>query len=137
VNALKYLPWRSLFLSSLAGIATVKAADLIAERIVNFLDSLDNTSVLIGFLLSRSGLMLFYACAGLAVGSLGVFFLERFERNSRIYSSTLWALVLCLLISLLLVEHLGIPGLSLVEIDYIHVLSIIVGVFWRGKRYWR
>ncbi len=134
MNSLKYLPWRSLFLSSLVGIAIVKAADLIVDKIVNRLDS---TSVLIRFLLTPSGFTLICACAGLAAGSLGVIFLERFERSSPIYSSTLWALVLCTLISLWLVQHLGIAGLSLIGIDYVHVIGIIVGVFWRGKRYWR
>jgi hypothetical protein len=134
MNSLKYLPWRSLFLSSLAGIAIVKAADWIADRIVN---RQDNTFVLMKLLLTRSGFTLLYICAGLAVGSLGVIFLERFERNSPIYSATLWALVLCLLIGLTLVRHLGLAGLSLGEVHYIHAIGIIAGVFWRGKRYWR
>jgi hypothetical protein len=132
MNSLKYLPWRSLFLSSLVGIAIVKAADLMANSIINHLDS-----TLIRLLLTRSGFTLIYACTGLAAGSLGVIFLERFERNSPIYSSTLWALVLCLLISLGLFQHLGLEGLSLVEIHYIHAIGIVVGVFWRGQRYWR
>ncbi|WP_404784277.1 hypothetical protein [Altericista sp. CCNU0014] len=134
MNSLKYLPWRSLFLASLLGVVAVKIADAIAGSAVNRLDS---HSALIGLLLTRSGFTLIYACAGLAVGSLGVFFLERFERGSSIYSSTLWALVLCLLVGLWLFQHLDIAGLSLVEIHYIHILGTIVGVFWRGKRYWR
>ncbi len=134
VNALKYLPWRSLTLAALLSVIVVKAADLWIGRI---LGQLDNTSVLMKFLLTPTGSTLLFFCVGLAIGSLGVLFLEKFEVRQAIDSSSLWALVLCILISLWLIVQLNIEGLSLGEVHYTHTIGIVVGVFWKGRYYRR
>lgn len=134
VNALKYLPWRSLTLAALLSVIVVKATDLWIERI---LGQLDNTSLLMKFLLTRTGFTLLFFGVGLAIGSLGVLFLEKFEVRRAIDSSSLWALVLCILISLWLVVQLNIGGLSLGEVHYTQTIGIVVGVFWKGRYYRR
>jgi hypothetical protein len=134
VNALKYLPWKSLTLAAFLSVVVVKAADLWVGRL---LGQLDSTSVLMKFLLTRTGFTVLFFCAGLAVGSLGVLFLEKFEAHRAIYSSSLWALVLCLLISLWLIVQLNIEGLSLGAVHYTHTIGIVVGVFWKGRHYRR
>jgi hypothetical protein len=132
VNALKYLPWRSLILAALFSVIVVKATDLWIGRI---LGQLNNTSLLMKFLLTRTGFTLLFFCAGLAIGSLGVLFLEKFGEHRAIDSASLWALVLCLLIGLWLILQLNIEGLSLVEVHYTHTIGIVVGVFWKGRYY--
>lgn len=134
MNALKYLPWRSLSLAALLSVIVIKAADLWIGRI---LGQLDRTSVLIKFLLTPTGATLLFFCVGLAMGSLGVAFLEKFELHRTINSSSLWALALCILISFWLIVQLNIEGLSLGGVHYTHTIGIIVGVFWKGRHYKR
>lgn len=117
MNALKYLPWRSLTLAAILSVIVVKAADLWLVRI---LGQLGNTSVLMKFLLTPTGSTLLFFCVGLAIGSLGVLFLEKFEARRAIDSSSLWALVLCILISLWVIGQLNVGGLSLGEVNYTH-----------------
>lgn len=130
MNSLKYLPWRSLFLAAFLSVTVVKAADLMLGWTLSHLSSAE---VLIKLLLTKPGFTLMYLCAGLAIGSLGVIFFKQLGNDSALYSSTLWALGGCLLISLWLVLHLDVGGLSLVKIHYIHTIGIIVGVFWKGQ----
>lgn len=134
MNALKYLPWRSLTLAALLSVVVVKATDLWIGRL---LGQLGNTSLLMKFLLTPTGSTLLFFCVGLAIGSLGVAFLEKFEVRQAIDSSSLWALVLCILVSLWLVVQLNIEGLSLSEVHYTHTIGIAVGVFWKGRYYRR
>lgn len=134
MNALKYLPWRSLTLSALLSVIVIKASDLWIGRL---LGQLDNTSLLLKFLLTRTGFTLLFFCAGLAMGSLGVLLLEKFEAHRAIDSANLWALVLCILISLWLIMQLNIKGLGLGEVHYTHTIGIVVGVFWKGRHYRR
>jgi hypothetical protein len=133
VNALKYLPWRSLTLAALLSVIVVKATDL---WIGQLLGQLGSTSLLLmKFLLTPTGSTLLFLCGGLAIGSLGVACLEKFEARRAINSSSLWALVLCILISLWLVVQLNVKGLSLGEVNYTHTMGVVVGVFWKGRYY--
>ena len=132
MNALKYLPWRSLILSAILSVIVIKATDLWVGRI---LGQLGNTALLMKFLLTPTGSTLLFFCIGLAIGSLGVLFLEKVEAHRAINSSSLWALVLCILISLWLVVQLKIGGLSLGTVSYTHTIGIVVGVFWKGRYY--
>jgi hypothetical protein len=133
VNALKYLPWRSLTLAALLSVIVVKATDL---WIGQLLGQLGSTSLLLmKFLLTPTGSTLLFFCGGLAIGSLGVVCLEKFEARRAINSSSLWALVLCILISLWIVVQVNVKGLSLGEVNYTHTMGIVVGVFWKGRYY--
>lgn len=134
MNTLKYLPWRSLFLASILAVVVMKAIDLLAARSVLHLG---NSSALAQLLITPAGYILLFVCGGLALGGLGVSFLERLAANGPIYASTLWALVLCLLISAAIATYFPIDGLGLAGLSQPHAMTIIVGVFWRGKPYWR
>jgi hypothetical protein len=134
VNTFKQLPWGSLCLSSLLAVVVVRGIDFFLMR---GLPHLDKTSALGQLLVTPAGYMLLLLCGGLAMGGLGVAFLERMERISPIYVSTLWGLVLCLFISLWLVNLLPMGGLGLSMLTQLHLPVIVVGVFWRGKPYWR
>jgi hypothetical protein len=130
VNSLKYRPWRSLVFAALLSSLVVKMTDLILGQILNHFIGAE---LWMKFLLTKPGFTLLSVCSGLAIGSLGVVFLEQFENDRMFYSSTLWILVGCILISLWLILRLDIGGLSLVKIHYISTVGIIVGVFWKGR----
>ena len=133
MNSLKYLPWRSLFLVAILAVITMKAIDLMLWKSFSSAES----SGFAELLSTKIGNLLFLFCEGLAVGGFGVLYLERVGRVGPIYTSTLWALVLCLFLCLWLGTYIPIAGLGLVDISQLHVMSLILGVFWRGRAYWR
>jgi hypothetical protein len=74
--------------------------------------------------------------AAMGVGALAVYFLERFHRQVFINSATLWALVPCLALVLFLKSLLPVPGL-IVQLNYLQLMGIIVGIFWKGRSHWQ
>jgi hypothetical protein len=133
VNSLKYLPWRSLFWVAILAVITMKAIDFVLWKSFGYAES----SGFVELLSTKTGNLLFLFCEGLAVGGFGVLYLERVGRVGPIYTSTLWALVLCLFLCLWLGTYIPIAGLGLVDISQLHVMSMLLGVFWRGRPYWR
>lgn len=131
-SRLKYLPWRSLL--QVAGLTTliVAALELFLAWAMTQSDSL-----LRAFRLMYSpplGILILFGFA-LAMGVLAVYICERWNRII-LNASTLWALAFCLLLGLFLKSLLPIPAL-LVELSQISFIAIVVGVFWKGRPYWR
>lgn len=133
LRRLKFLPWRSLF--SLSGLITL---------IIIVLDVLLTIGYNRSLAISR-GLSLLYTpplgilvnCAtAVGVGALAVYLLEKFYPQVSINTSTLWALVLCLIVCLLVKSLIPLPEL-LISFDEIRLMGIVVGVFWKGRPYWR
>ena len=77
------------------------------------------------------------AMVGLGIGGLAVFLLETFCTQLVIHASTLWALILCLLLGLWLKSFLYLPGLFVVGLSQSVLVGLVLGVFWKGRRYWR
>ncbi|MDJ0553167.1 MAG: peptide chain release factor 1 [Microcoleaceae cyanobacterium MO_207.B10] len=75
---------------------------------------------------------------GVAVGmgALAVYLLEWWQKNWLLNNSSLWALVLCLFIGLLLKSLLPVPALF-VSASRPSLICIAIGVFWKGRPYWR
>ncbi len=132
MNSLKYLPWRSLSLAAILAVATMKVIDFVLGKSL-----LNSASAFTELLLTPAGSLVVYLCEGLAIGGLGVLYLERVGRTGPIYAAVLWALAFCLFLSLVLATYINIPGFGLQEVTQYQVMSIIVGVFWRGRPYWR
>jgi hypothetical protein len=132
VNSLKYLPWRSLCWVAILAVITLKVVDFVLGQSLLY-----PGSAFLNLLITPAGSMLLLLCEGLALGACGVLYLERWGRTGPIYASVLWALAFCLLISLWLASYLPISGLGLEKISEYQVMSLIVGVFLRGRSYWR
>ncbi len=66
---------------------------------------------------------------------LAVIILEWY-RQVIINVSVLWALILCLALALVVKSLLPLPAV-LVGLDEIQLITIVVGVFWKGRPYWR
>jgi hypothetical protein len=132
LRRLQYLPWRSLL--------QISGLTLILVTLVEFLLSLGTLhSPLIRNTLSLLfapplGIVIFMAAA-VGVGALAVYLLERFYAQVLINTASLWALIPCLLLFLFIKSLLPIPGL--VNLTYPQLFGIIVGVFWKGRPYWR
>ncbi|NJL20421.1 MAG: hypothetical protein HC895_05705 [Leptolyngbyaceae cyanobacterium SM1_3_5] len=59
--------------------------------------------------------------------------MEYFHRHIFLNVGVLWALVLCVMLSLLL-KSLLLPTLLSGQLA---LVGIALGVFWKGRRYWR
>jgi hypothetical protein len=134
MNAFKQLPWGSLFLAAILAVTIVKAIDYVAIQSILLLKT---DAALYRLLATPAGGLVLFGCGGLAIGGLGVLCLERVGRLRIIQNNILWALVLCLLISLWLLSKLPVDGLGLVAFSQIHMLGVLLGVFWQGRAYWR
>lgn len=133
LRSFKFLPWQSLF--QVSALTTL---------IVAFLE------VILGFGYAQSDLVrrslsLIYArplgiftviAIAIGVGVLAVYLLERFYKQVLINRDSLWALVFCLFLLLVVKSGLPIPAF-LIKMDVAPLVGIIVGVFWKSRRYWR
>ncbi len=132
LRQLKFLPWRSLFLVALLTLAIASLVDgllawgsqvaLIARALRFFF--LPNWALLVS------------AVVGLGIGALAVLLLERlFSGRVLMHTSTLWALVLCLVVCLWGQSLLPLPRI-LVSLNEAQAIGIVVGLFWKGRPYW-
>lgn len=132
-QSLKQLPWRSLL--QVAAVATVALAALdftlfwVAVGSASFRHSLE---------------LLFAPPLGLAIalsiavgfGAFGVLLGEQWYAPSFFNRSTLWALVFCLLLGVGVKSLLPLPSL-LLALSRLSLIGISLGVFWKGRPYWR
>ena len=75
--------------------------------------------------------------APVGIGALAVAVLERWFRQVMITNSTLWALVPCVALWLLLKSFVPLPTALVPDISVISLVGVVVGVFWKGRPYWR
>ena len=133
LRRLKFLPWRSLL--------QVSALTALIVVVLEFLLVLgySQSSVIrraLSILFSPSlGLLITFAAA-VGVGAMAVYLLERFEKQVIISTASLWALVPCLALIFLLKSLLPLQSI-LVRLDETQLIGIIIGVFWKGRPYWR
>jgi hypothetical protein len=135
VNTLKQLPWRSLFWAALLSVIIVKAFDFVVAL---GLTALPRDTTILKLLITPAGGLLLFGGGGLAIGGLGVLCLERFGNVRLINANILWALILCLLITLWLLSFLNVAGIGFAQqFSETHLIGIVIGVFWKGQNYWR
>ncbi len=139
LRQLKYLPWTSLIIVASMTFAIVITVELVLWLTYNQLD--EGTQFTIINILSATLysplLSLFTVGAiGVGIGALAVFLLETVEKQVFINAGVLWSLILCLIIGLIIRNYIPIPAL-LTGVNQLQLIGIILGVFWKGKRYWR
>jgi predicted tellurium resistance membrane protein TerC len=69
-----------------------------------------------------------------------VWLLETWFSPGIIVGATLWGLVLSLLITLVviaLISWLSRVPAGLLDVNENVLMGLVIGVFWRGRRYWR
>ncbi|MCY7324105.1 MAG: peptide chain release factor 1 [Phormidesmis sp. CAN_BIN36] len=134
LRRLKFLPWISLLQISLITVLVAIAFDVLLMRtatavpvILNLLSKLLNSPI--GVLVKLA--------VPVGMGALAVAILERWFRQVMITNSTLWALVPCVALWLLLKSFVPFPTALVPEIDVFSLVGVVVGVFWKGRPYWR
>ena len=133
MRRLKLLPWRSLLQISTLTTFIVFILELLLVWGFTQSNIIRNT---ITMLYSPPlGIVMPIAIA-VGIGALAVYLCERWLPQVLLNTSSLWALVLCLLLALGLKSLLPLPSL-LVNLSESALIGIIIGVFWKGRPYWR
>ena len=134
LRRLKSLPWIPLLQISLIAVLIAIAFDVLLVQtatavpvILNLLSKLLNSpiGVLVGL------------AVPVGIGALAVAVLERWFRQVMITNSTLWALVPCVALWLLLKSFVPLPSVLVPEVGVVPIVAVVVGVFWKGRPYWR
>lgn len=131
---LKKLPWQELFLVSLIAILTVVVVEVLLVLSYTYLSVIREPLNMLFF----SPIFQILIPIGVAVGmgALAVYLLEWWQKQWLLNNASLWALVLCLFIGLLLKSLLPLPAL-LVSASQPSLIGLAIGSFWKGRPYWR
>lgn len=133
LRRLKYLPWISLLQ---VGLITILIAIAIDGLLILGLNVPTVFTIIARLLNSPFAILLELAIAA-GFGALAVTILERWFRQVILNTATLWALVPCLALWLLLRPLLPVPVLITPSVDMTSLACITLGIFWKGKSYWR
>lgn len=136
LRRLKYLPWTELLQVALVTIVFMIAIDWVFFQLVRIPALLPTIAQLFN---SPFSLLIFLGAA-VGVGALAVAIMERWFRQIVITNSSLWALVPCIALWLWLRSFLPenvFPQLLTPALGTQSLIGVIVGVFWKGKPYWR
>nr|WP_290223731.1 peptide chain release factor 1 [Trichocoleus desertorum] len=132
LRRLKFLPWRSLALLTLATFVIVAVIEVIL--------GLGYTQVsvvraVLNPLFGAPWVVLTLLAAGFGIGVLAVFLLETRWPQVSINAGVLWALVLCLILGAVIRSLMPLPVI-LVSPSQTQFMGFLVGIFWRGRPYW-
>jgi hypothetical protein len=128
----KLLPWREMLLISALVNSIVVGLELFLKW--GLMQSRIFTNVLMLLFDSSLGILIPFAIA-VGMGTLAVYFFEQWEQQFLLNQASLWALVLCLLLGLLLKSLVLSP--FLISLSETALIGIAIGVFWKGRSYWR
>ncbi|MFM6191731.1 MAG: peptide chain release factor 1 [Planktothrix sp.] len=133
IQRFKNLPWSSL----LQSVALTYLITAIAEIILiwGVTHSRPIKRMMAILYAPPFGLLVLLA-VGVGVGALSIYLIE--IRRSAVYLNTtcLWVLFLCLLIALFLYKSILTP-IILLSTSQITIMGILIGLFWKGRPYWR
>jgi hypothetical protein len=133
LRSFKIQPWKQLFITAFITIIIVSSIDAGLMLLIANSASLQKT--VYSILSPPLGMLLPLAIAG-GIGVLAVYICERFQPRLFLNTGSLWALVLCLIIALGVTGLLPFPSF-LVNFSFPAILGMMVGVFWKGRNYWR
>jgi hypothetical protein len=129
---LKHLPWRSLILTSGITVLCVLVLEVVLALAAAYVPGV---GPLLEMLFSSGLGNLTQIGVAMGIGAGAVLCLEACDRAS-ITTRSLWGLILCLAIAFLLRKL--VPTLPwLMDIGYVPLVGIVLGVFWKGGSYWR
>ncbi|MEG4205803.1 peptide chain release factor 1 [Microcoleus sp. Pol7_A1] len=133
LRRLKLLPWREMLqIAALVNSIVIGLELFLAWGFTQSRPIRNGVTLLYG---SSLGILIPFAAA-VGMGALAVYFLEYWQQQFLLNRISLWVLVLCLLLGLVLKSFLPIPA-SLASLSETALIGIAVGVFWKGRPYWR
>jgi len=133
LRRLKLLPWREML--QIAALVNCIVVGLELFLVWGWIQSEVFGKIFTLLFGSPLGILIPFAIA-VGMGALAVYFLEYWQQQFLLNRTTLWVLVLCVLLGLVLKSFLPIPPL-LASLSEEAVIGVTVGVFWKGRPYWR
>ncbi|MER3434433.1 MAG: peptide chain release factor 1 [Leptolyngbya sp. ERB_1_1] len=136
LRRLKYLPWAELLQVALVTIGFTILIDWLFFQVVR-LPALRPT---VAQFFNSSLSFLIFLGAAVGIGALSVAIMERWFRQIVITNSSLWALIPCVALWLWLRSFLPesiFPQLLTPALSFESFMCIVLGVFWKGRPYWR
>jgi branched-subunit amino acid ABC-type transport system permease component len=133
LRRLKLLPWRSLL-----QVAVLTTLIVIGINLLILLGLTQSVVINKALKLLYSPPLNIFLLLGVSVGigALAVYLLERLHQQVIINTASLWALVLCLGVTFVIKSFLPLPEFF-VSVDEVWLIGVVVGVFWKGRPYWR
>lgn len=129
---MRYLPWSPLFQSAGLTVLVATAIDVLLQLALGYVPAIANILLFNQFLI-----LLISLAVPCGVGVLGIFFTRAFFRQVLLGTDTIWALVGCLLVALVVKNLLpAIPAMFLGGFSIQTALMVAVGCFTAGKRHW-
>ena len=130
IRRLQLLPWRSLLQVSILTAFIVFILELLLVW------GFTHSSIIRGtikVLYSPPLGIVMPIAVSVGIGALAVYLCERLFTQVLLNTSSLWALVVCLLLALVLKSLLPLS----IDLSDFTLVGIILGVFWKGRSYWR
>ena len=132
LRRLKLLPWREMLHSSALVNCIVVGLELFL--VWGSIQSEVFWKIFMLLFGSPLGILIPFAIA-VGMGALAVYFLEYWQQHFLLNRASLWVLVLCVILGLVLKSFLRIPD-NLASLSETALIGVTVGVFWKGRPYW-
>jgi hypothetical protein len=133
LRRLKLLPWREMLQISALVNSIVVGLELFL--VWGFMQSEVFRNILTLLFDSPLGILIPFTMA-VGMGALAVYFLEYWQQQFLLNQVSLWVLVLCIFLGLVLKSFLPIPPF-LTSLSEAALIGIAIGVFWKAGPYWR
>ena len=133
LQRLKQLPWVPLLLVALLTVFWASVLEIVLASSATYLKVIQDTLLL---LFTPPLDTLIAMAIAMGIGALSVMFLEIVYPQVIISSGILWALIFCLFVILFIRDALPSP-LNLLEPSSVMLIGSLLGVFLKGKPYWR
>lgn len=139
LKRLKLLPWTELSLIALLTNFIVLAIEILSTQVLQVSTAMQQV---LEFLYSGPVGILIPVIATIGMGALAVYLFEWRRWQIFLNGGSLWALVFCLLVGLylksdLLIPLLRFPVAQFVIFSQMSLISLLIGVFWKGRPYYR
>jgi hypothetical protein len=131
-RSFQYLPWLALMQSAALTVLVATALDILIGTAFVTLPALGTSLLSIPLML-----MVLPIAAAFGVGALAFFLTLQFFNQIPLRVDTLWSLIGCVLLILLIKSWLPIPALLLRGFDVLTMVMVTTGCFTAGRRYWR
>lgn len=133
MQRLKNLPWRSLLKSATLTHLMIAALEILLFWGMPHSPIIGNV---LKMLFSPPLGILTQVAIAIGMGALAVYWLELWQERFLLNASSLWALVGCLMLGLMIKSFLPLPSF-LIDLSRLGLMGTLIGVFWKGKPYWR
>ncbi|MEG4800961.1 peptide chain release factor 1 [Microcoleus sp. ARI1-B5] len=132
MRRLKFLPWREILLIAALVNSIVIGLELFLDW--GFTQSPIIYNILVLFRGSVLGVFTPFAVA-VGMGALAVYFMEYLQQQFLLNRTNLWILALCVFLGVFLKSI--ILGSVCMRLLNTALIGVTVGVFWKGRPYWR